>query len=82
MIKPRLKVKEKSDESFEVTFTVKSEEELCGLWHRLNINNVSVIKVYDGVGGIDTLKHRPCEMTSLWQEIDREVISRGLKDEE
>ncbi len=74
-----VKVKEvvKKFEPIELNITIETEEELCDLWHRLNISDPVVL------GGItDKLKYNLIEDRDykLWSKIDELVESNNLKN--
>ena len=73
-----MKVKVNTKKEFqpiELTITIESEEELCDLWHRLNVSK----NVADTQSNND-LKHRCIDTYSLWNEIDDLVDINNLKN--
>lgn len=74
-----MQVKNKEDdEKFKpitLEIVIESEEELCSLWHRLNINSEQLDPVYSSK---DTLKYPIRNDRILWEHLDGLVRKRNL----
>jgi len=71
------KEKEKKFEPIVVELTIESEEELCDLWHRLNISP-STIEAFDNYN-IGQLKYGVYgKSNSFWLAINKFVAEKNL----
>ena len=70
---------EKTFKPIVLNITIESEEELCALWHRMNIAG-STIRDTSQYSGTNDLKHDPTSACPqlLWRELDGLVIGEDL----
>ena len=71
---------EKTFKPIVLNITIESEEELCALWHRMNIAGIK-IKESPDYSGTDHLVHGPesFDTHELWEELDSLVRGRDLR---
>lgn len=73
----KIEVKESSVfQPFELKLVIETEEELCDLWHRINVCSDAI------KNESDSLKHGANNNgTKLWEELNELVTKYNLKDE-
>ena len=71
------KEKEVKFEPITIHLTIENEQELCALWHRLNMSVSSIEEV--GYASIDTLKYTfDGDSSILWNIINEQIVKKGL----
>ena len=70
----KVEVKEQAKfQPIELTITIENEQELCSLWHRINLGNSAVNSYSKG------LKYEAEKNHNLWQSLNKLVEANNLK---
>jgi len=72
-MKVQVKEDSKKFEPIELTLTIESEEELCNLWHRFDIVDLSNPRNHQ-----DCVDYTVMNMRDTWKVIDELVKQRNL----
>lgn len=75
-MKAKIIEKQKKFESITIELTIESAEELCDLWHRLNIGAVA-----SDYGSYDVLKHHFSSDVnySMWSTLNTLILDLNLR---
>lgn len=72
----KVELKEKGFQPIKLKITIESEEELCSLWHRMNVNSKNI-----DIHSQDTLKYKSCTGIFLYEKLNYLVKKHNLKKE-
>ena len=75
-------VNKKCQQPITLEITLESEEELCDLWHRMNIGKANVTNEYLSKGQLKYSIDGHNDNYTLWDLLDKEVERRDLKNED